>query len=103
MDMANFVTACRMLSSIVPLDLAAHGVGDGDVHVGRCQRGGHRLEPVADREHHIRLQLLENGRQFEKPQSGRLRHRVGVSPSISMWTRAWALKPSASISFATDP
>ena len=56
-------------------DLAAHGVGDGDVHVGGGDRRGHRLEAVADAHHDVGLQHLEHRRQLQQPEAGGLGHR----------------------------
>ena len=56
-------------------DLAAHRVRERDVHVRRRERGRHRLEAVADRDHDVGLQPLERGRELEQAEPGRLRHR----------------------------
>src|SRR5712691_1960100 len=58
-------------------DLAAHRVRERDVHVRRGERGGHRLEAVADRDHDVGLEALERGRQLEQPETRGLGHRPG--------------------------
>ena len=50
----------------VARDLAAHRVRERDVHVGRGERGRHRLEAVADRDHDIGLEPVERGRKLEQ-------------------------------------
>ena len=56
-------------------DLPAHRVRERDVHVGAGDRRRHRLEAVADGDDDVGLEQLEQRRQLQQPQPGRLRHR----------------------------
>ena len=84
-------------------NLAAHGVGERNVHVGGGQRRRHRLEAIADREHDVGLECLEDRRQLDQPSPVDFAIVAGVSPSTSMNSRASTAKPSRSMISTTAP
>ena len=55
-------------------DLAALGVGDGNIHVARGNGGGDGLEPVGDRQHDVGLERLEMGGKLDGAEPHRLGH-----------------------------
>ena len=75
-------------------DLAAHRVRHRDVHVGGRERGGHGLEPVADRDHHVGAQPVEHRRQLDQAHAGRLDHggrRLALDQDVQLLVDAEAV------------
>ncbi len=86
---ASLVTACRMLSSMVPLISPPIVCATRNVHVRRRDRRRHRLEPVADADDDVGLQ---HARTSSAARAGRGRSTspscAGVSPSTIIVTLA---------------